>query len=280
MRYFSLVVVLLLSHCAFIYIAHASSVVTQRNAHKNKSTHRIDFNEDPQALLKGVVTVPDKCITQHNVFPCTVKAKDRDRFRWESANHSVVLGHLASVSREDESSYLLLSGIIRVNTFSNITVKTEFGQIKASQGSFVITKFRDRVLVQSIDANVRIIPKGDSNSIEERLIGPALEVYISAVDQRGTSEVGIIKVVNFSSFLKVWSKLYTKGRHNFKSDVSSFHSAWILNVESMSQLYKKKALYNRSVAYERKRKKQEARDRIRRARQEMINLFKKKNHLN
>lgn len=217
---------------------------------------------------------PDGCMKKAG--PCTVKTGKGKKLRWEMPDLSITLGEESIVNRKSAQVFEFVKGVLYINSFETIWVETEYGKVRSDSGRFIVSRTANKVELQSIDARLKVYPKGQESPSE---VPPAYQYYISQVTDNGVAETDILQVVEFRPFLHRWGQLYAGGTKDFRKDLQSFYQTWTQAVETLSQLYKERAEANRFLASEREKKQKLRLKRIQEENKRLLELFKMKNHL-
>ncbi len=193
---------------------------------------------------------PKNCLQESSL--CSVLTPSAKKFAMPFGKNTATMDENTAVLREGATQITLLKGRIWVKAQEEISVRSEFGLLKAQSGEFWAEKSDKKVIFTSITSTLTMIPRG---SQEQIIIRPHYENWLGPVAKDGVATSGIPKLLEIENHVGRWARLYPNGKRQFKKDVHEFFVSWYSMVEEASDKHREIAL--RTIASESERKRRE-----------------------
>lgn len=191
----------------------------------------------------NVTMQPKNCVTESSV--CSVLTPHRKKYELVFGKSTALMDEDTAVLRESAGAVTLLKGRIWVKTGEDIIVRSEFGNAKARNGEFWVTKTDKKILFSTISGELFMQPRGSEELIA---VASNYENWLGPVDKSGAATSGIPQLLDIEKHVLRWGKLYSGNKTQFKKDVHEFFVAWYTLIEEASDKNRELAL--RTIAAE------------------------------
>lgn len=228
--------------------APAAHAETATHAPADHDDHASKENETPEddsvgtdsapvqlAQAEAPLQEPQNCIATKRT--CAVRTETNEKFTWVEGDVTLTLDRGSSIRRETPTLSRLIDGTVWVEAKSEFTIRTEFGDVKLTNGGEMwVTREADRIVVHAPMNDVIVRARG---SKEDLLIETGSSNWMSKVALKtGEAETGLPTAIPFREHVERWARLYPGKRKDFRIAVRSFHGRWSRAVEKTATLHK------------------------------------------
>lgn len=186
---------------------------------------------------------PADCLGDLSVA-CALHTMPEEKFKLILGESTVVLDQSTVVVRGGGSNSLtLVDGAVWVQGKTPVTVRTEYGEIKAGAGDFWVVRVESRVVVVASGVQVEMWPRGGSESI---VVERGWENWLGRVNREGRAETGLPRAIQLKEHFERWARLYPGTKVKFEQDVKAFQEVWMSASKRAAEIHQ--ILFNRKMA--------------------------------
>ncbi len=209
MRLLKILILIAISLCDVS--VHAKEIITLGNAQK-------------------IVEEPLNCLEGDDI--CAIKTSANEKYKLILGEVNIVLDENTALVRNSEKVVTLLSGQIWVNGKSQITVKSEYGEIISEKGNFWVIHQEKKVIIEAIDTNLVLKPRLSPSDLK---LEAGEQNWFGPIDQNQISSSGIPMPIDPNQLLFRWAKLYPGTKSKFEKEFKAFVELWRPAVENLAE---------------------------------------------
>jgi hypothetical protein len=195
-----------------------------------------------------ILEEPWRCLS--GSLSCALQTKADEQYKLELKDATVHMDRSSSIIRQSDHEVRLVSGTIWVESKTEFTVHSEFGDGKILEhgGQLWATRVKgsrdeDRVEMTAIIHEIELYPRGAK---DPEVIVPGQQSYLGRVGPDGVSDYGQPVAVSFRDHIERWARLYPHSSKQFQTEVQLFYGVWKQACETSAAVHQ--ALFERKMA--------------------------------